>query len=115
MPPPSPAVPASSPDAPPSEDELRRQALEAIRRLLVEELAVVPSVEPGQSLVGDLHLDSMELITLAVGLEDRFRVKLSEADAAGVTTAGDLAGLVARRALEASAEKGENGGRRGPG
>jgi len=63
---------------------------------------VVPQVEPGQALAGDLHLDSMELITLAVALEDRFRVRLSESDAARVTTAGDLADLVARRALEAS-------------
>ncbi|HVE85881.1 MAG TPA: acyl carrier protein [Myxococcales bacterium] len=111
MPPPSPADPASSPPGAPApgEGELREQALAEIRRILVEELAVVSAVEPGQALVGDLHLDSMELITLAVGLENRFRVKLSEADSTGVSTAGDLAALVARRALASGAPAAEKG------
>ena len=101
MPLPSPAVPASSPAAAPREDDVRQQALAEIRRILGEELAVTAGVEPGQSLVADLHLDSMELLTLAVGLENRFRVKLSEEDAAGVQTVGDLARHVASRTEEA--------------
>ena len=99
MPSPSPAVPASSPADAPREDDVRQQALEEIRRILGEELAVAATVEPGQSLMADLHLDSMELLTLAVGLENRFRVRLNEADSAGVRTVGDLAGLVARRVV----------------
>ena len=39
---------------------------------------------------------------LAVGLEDRFRVILSDEDAAGLRTVGELTQLVVRRA-EASA------------
>ncbi len=103
MPPPSPAAPASSPPGAPREDEVRQQALAEIRRILGEELAVAAGVEPAQALVADLHLDSMELLSLAVGLENRFRVKLSEADSAGVVTVGDLAGLVARRVVAAAA------------
>lgn len=64
-------------------------------------------MEPGLGLVSDLHLDSMELISLAVGLENRFRVKLSEADSAGVASVGDLAELVARRAAVPPAGGGE--------
>jgi acyl carrier protein len=79
------------------------QALAEIRRILSEELAVAAAVEPGQALVADLHLDSMELLTLAVGLENRFRVKLNEADSAEVKTVGDLAELVARRVAEGRA------------
>ncbi|HEY8210565.1 MAG TPA: phosphopantetheine-binding protein [Myxococcaceae bacterium] len=99
MPSPSRAAPASSPAGAPREDDVRQQALAEIRRILGEELAVAASVEPGQALVADLHLDSMELLTLAVGLENRFRVRLNEADSAGVRTVGDLAGLVARRVV----------------
>jgi acyl carrier protein len=82
------------------DEEVRQQALGEIRRILGEELAVAAAVEPGQALVADLHLDSMELLTLAVGLENRFRVKLDEADSTGVKTVDDLAGLVARRVRE---------------
>jgi acyl carrier protein len=102
MPSPSPAAPASSPAPAPTEGELRELALGEIRRILSEELAVAAPVEPGLGLVADLHLDSMELISLAVGLENRFRVKLSEADSAGVSSVGDLASLVARRAVTAA-------------
>jgi acyl carrier protein len=83
------------------DEDVRQQALVEIRRILGEELAVAAAVEPGLALVADLHLDSMELLTLAVGLENRFRVKLNEADGAGVKTVDDLAGLVARRVMEA--------------
>ena len=85
------------------EDDVRQQALGEIRRILGEELAVAAAVEPEKALVADLHLDSMELLTLAVGLENRFRVKLNEADSAGVKTVDDLAGLVARRVSEGRA------------
>jgi acyl carrier protein len=45
----------------------------------------------------DLQLDSVGLLTLVVGLEDRFRVALAEEDAAGVRTVQDLIALVAKR------------------
>ena len=51
-------------------------------------------------LVSDLQLDSVGLLTLVVGLEDRFRVALKEEDAAAVRTVGDLAALVLRRREE---------------
>ena len=41
------------------------------------------------------------LITLAVGLEDRFRVRLSEEDVPGLVTFGDVICLVNRRREEA--------------
>jgi acyl carrier protein len=45
----------------------------------------------------DLQLDSLGLTVLAVGLENRFRVKLSEEDAVGLATVEDLAKLVVTR------------------
>jgi len=58
-------------------------------------------VEPHHELVRDLRVDSMGAIVLAVALEDRFRVKLSDEEAAAVVTVGDLADLVERRSREA--------------
>lgn len=89
---PSPTAPASSPEgASPAE------VLVEIQRILVSELNAAPPVLPQHRLIGDLHLDSMELIALAVGLENRFRVALTEEDTAGVSTVDDLAAVVSRR------------------
>jgi acyl carrier protein len=77
--------------------ELEVDVVGEIRRILGEELEWKGVVEPSQDLLKDLQLDSMGLTVLAVGLENRFRVKLSEEDAAGVITVADLARLVSTR------------------
>lgn len=43
-------------------------------------------------------LDSLQLLSLVVAVEDRFRMALTEEDAAGTRTLADLARLVAARA-----------------
>ena len=73
------------------------EVLAEIRRVLREELSLEREVRPGDDLVSDLQLDSLGLVTLVVGLEDRFRVVLSEEDASRVRTVSDLAGLVQER------------------
>lgn len=52
----------------------------------------------GKGEVLAAHLDSLQLLTLVVAVEDRFRIALSEEDAAGTRTLPDLARLVAARA-----------------
>ena len=69
-----------------------------IARVLREELGLSREVKPGDDLVTDLQLDSVGLLTLVVGLEDRFRVALAEEDASRVRTVSELANLVAQRA-----------------
>lgn len=81
--------------------ELSAEVLDEIRRIAVEELELERPPAPTDELIRDLKLDSIGLITLAAGLENRFRVKLSEQDAGGVVTVADLAALVLRRAAEA--------------
>lgn len=83
--------------------EAELEVLTEIRRIAREELEWAGSVEPEQELLRDLQLDSLSLTVLAVGLENRFRIRLSEEDSAGVVTVADLARLVARRAREAVA------------
>jgi len=68
-----------------------------IQRVLSDELDSPLAVAPDDRLADCEELDSLGLFTLAVALEDRFRVKLAEEDAPGLKTYADLARLVARR------------------
>ncbi len=68
-----------------------------IRRIAREELRL--EVGPGEdeeALAG--RLDSMALLALVVAVEDRFRVVITEEDAARARSLADLARLVAGRA-----------------
>ena len=52
---------------------------------------------PDMRLVEDLRLDSFRLLTLAVEVENRFRVRLDELDEGGIETVGDLVATVKRK------------------
>ncbi len=73
------------------------EVLREIRRVVRDELGLAREVREEDDLVTDLQLDSVGLLTLVVGLEDRFRIALQEEDAAGVRTVRDLAALVIAR------------------
>lgn len=100
MPTPSPIAPASSP---PSAAVDPAEVIEEMKRIATRELELPAPIAPGAHLVRDLGLDSLSLTVLAVGLENRFRVKLNEEDAQGIETAADLAELVVRRVREQGA------------
>jgi acyl carrier protein len=80
--------------------ERAAEVLAEIRRIFASELERTGPVEPHDELVRDLEVDSMGAVVLAVGLEDRFRVKLSDEDAAAVRTVEDLVSLVTRKLEE---------------
>jgi acyl carrier protein len=77
--------------------ELEARVLDEIRRVAGAELRIGFPVELHHDLVRDLKLDSVGAVVLAVALEDRFRVMLSDQDAAVARTVGDLVQIVARR------------------
>ena len=52
-------------------------------------------------LIDDLELDSLLLLTLAVEVENRFRVCLDQEDEAAIRTVGDLAETVHRKLEQA--------------
>ena len=81
-------------------NELESSVVEEIRRIAARELDVSHEIAPESRLLEDLSLDSVGLTVVAVGLEDRFRVKLSEEDSEGIRTVADLARLVSRRVQE---------------
>jgi acyl carrier protein len=71
--------------------------LEGIAEVVREELGWRGPLRAEMRLVEDLRLDSVRLLTLAAGVENRFRVVLDEADEAAVVTVGDLVELVRRK------------------
>ncbi len=82
--------------------DLGEQVLEEIRRIARTDLEFTGDVIASSRLNEDLHLDSMAMIVVAVGLENRFRVKLQEEDAGQIGTVGDLIKLVVLRVGEAT-------------
>jgi len=73
-----------------------------IRRLAREELGL--AVEAGDDEELASRLDSLALLSLVVAVEDRFRVRIREDDAAATRSLADLARLVADRRGPAPAE-----------
>ena len=74
--------------------------LDEVRRIVAQQLESPRPVFLDAELAAFPELDSIGLLTLAVGLEDRFRVKLTGADARDLVTVRDLVGLVSRRLAE---------------
>ncbi len=66
-----------------------------IRRLAREELGLAFEAGDDEELAG--RLDSLALLSLVVAVEDRFRVRIREDDAAVTRSLADLARLVAER------------------
>jgi acyl carrier protein len=73
----------------------RSEALEAIREVAVEVLSVQPDqVQETASFKDDLDADSLDLVELVMGLEERFDVSIPEEDLEGVTTVALAVDLV---------------------
>lgn len=68
-----------------------------MRRLAAERLDVDGELESSNRLVEDLGLDSLQLMTLAVAVEDHFEICLDEDDEAALVTVGDLLAVIAEK------------------
>ena len=67
----------------------RDEVFELIRDHLADELEVDPArITAETRFKEDLDADSLDLFTLVQELEDVYRVKMSDEEAAGITTVG---------------------------
>ena len=73
----------------------RTEALNAIRDVAVEVLSVEPdAVTEAARFKEDLEADSLDLVELVMGLEERFDIEVPEEDLEGVTTVGNAVDMV---------------------
>ena len=91
------------PEAAGGADEMERdEALTAIREVAVEVLSVQPeAVVETARFAEDLDADSLDLVELVMGLEERFDVSIPEEDLEGVATVGNAVDLVLAKASPA--------------
>lgn len=76
----------------------RGEVMNLVREHLAEELEVDPgSIEEGTRFKEDLEADSLDLYELVMELEDRYRITVSEQDAARIETVGDAVSFVLER------------------
>ena len=79
----------------------RDEALTAIREVAVEVLSVQPeAVVETARFAEDLDADSLDLVELVMGLEERFDVSIPEEDLEGVATVGNAVDLVLAKAAQ---------------
>jgi acyl carrier protein len=72
-----------------------QDVLVELRSMMATEFGLAPEdVEPGAHLVDDLDLDSIDLVDLAVTLEDRSGIKLDEEEIKSVRTVGDAVNVI---------------------
>jgi len=77
-----------------------REILVGIAEVARQHLGFDGTLEPRTRLVEDLGLDSLKLLTLAVEVENRFRICLDPEDETGIETVADLVTIV-RKQLDA--------------
>ena len=70
------------------------EVLAAIEEVAREHVGFSGELRREQRLVEDLELDSLKALTLAVEVENRFRVRLDPEVEAGIETVGDLVDVV---------------------
>jgi acyl carrier protein len=62
-----------------------------VRRILVELLGIEPAkVTDDAMLVGDLGADSLDVVEIAMELEDAFQIEIPDASAEKFVTVGDV-------------------------
>jgi acyl carrier protein len=73
----------------------RSEALGVIREVAIEVLSIDgDNVTEAARFKEDLDADSLDLVELVMGLEERFSIEVPEEDLEGVTTVGHAVDLV---------------------
>jgi acyl carrier protein len=76
----------------------REEVLSLVREHLTTELEVpADRITPETRFREDLDADSLDLYELVMELEDRYGIRVSEEEAAGIATVGDAVDFVTSR------------------
>lgn len=71
---------------------------ETLKKIISEQLEVDPAIiNEGSSLTSDLGADSLDLVDLAMSVEDEFDIELSDEALEKIKTVGDLVAFVEDR------------------
>ena len=73
------------------------EILAGIAAVAREHLGWAGELRPGLRLVEELQLDSLQVLTLAVEVENRFRIGLDADDESRIVTVGDLVAAIRRQ------------------
>jgi acyl carrier protein len=67
---------------------------------IVNEVAGVPvdSIQLDKSFIDDLDIDSLSMVEVVMAAEDKFGVKIPDADVKGLRTVGDAVSYIAANA-----------------
>jgi acyl carrier protein len=76
----------------------RAEILALLAEIAAGKLDRTAAISEDTRLVEDLRLDSLALLTLAIEVENRFRLRLDDAGVAGVETVGELVDVIAAAA-----------------
>ena len=76
----------------------REEGFEKVKGILVETLSVdADKVTMEARFQEDLETDSLDLVELVMTMEDKFGIKISDEEAAGIKTVGDAVDFVMGR------------------
>ena len=68
---------------------------EKVKKIISEQLEVDQSIiNEGSSITGDLGADSLDLVDLAMSIEDEFDIELSDEALEKIKTVGDLVSYI---------------------
>ena len=70
---------------------------ETVRALLLEHADVEAPVEPATELVADLGIDTLDVMAVVAAIEDRFDLRLGNADLRDLATFGEVVGAIVMR------------------
>ncbi len=78
----------------------RASILRGVTQVAQQHLGWRGELETSLHLVEDLELDSLRLLTLAVEVENHFRICLDEEDEDEIETVGDLVRVIERKTTD---------------
>jgi len=75
-----------------------KNLFEEIRELISEQIKMpIKRIAPESRLIGDLYMDFVDLVRLAIDLEEKYDIKISDEEVGIVETVGELVELVNAR------------------